>query len=69
MRRICLIGAGSIARTHAEVLRSLPGVSVVAIADPRPAAAEALSRLLPERARWPRRRRRCRMAALTLRMF
>lgn len=47
MRRICLIGAGGIARIHAEVLGRLPGVSVVAVADPRRAAAEALARLLP----------------------
>jgi nucleoside-diphosphate-sugar epimerase len=47
MRRICLIGAGNIARIHAEVLRSVPGVAVVAIVDPRPGAAAALARLLP----------------------
>ncbi|GGJ44293.1 NAD-dependent epimerase/dehydratase family protein [Neoroseomonas lacus] len=47
MRRICLIGAGGIARIHAEVLARLPGISVVAVADPRRSAAEALARLLP----------------------
>ena len=47
MRRICLIGAGSIARIHAEVLGQMPEVSVVAVADPRRGAAEALARLLP----------------------
>jgi predicted dehydrogenase/nucleoside-diphosphate-sugar epimerase len=47
MRRICLIGAGGIARIHAEVLGRMPQVSVVAVADPRFAAAEALARLLP----------------------
>lgn len=47
MRRICLIGAGNIARIHAEVLAGIPEVSVVAVADPRSGAAEALARLLP----------------------
>ena len=47
MRRICLVGAGNIARIHAEVLGKLPGISVVAVADPRRGAAEALARLLP----------------------
>jgi nucleoside-diphosphate-sugar epimerase len=47
MTRICLVGAGSIARVHAEVLGRMPEVSVVAVADPRRSAAEALARLLP----------------------
>ncbi len=49
MRRICLeeIGAGNIARIHAEVLAGIPVVSVVAVADPRSGAAEALAGLLP----------------------
>lgn len=47
MTRICLVGAGSIARVHAEVLGQMPEVSVVAVADPRRSAAEALARLLP----------------------
>ena len=47
MRRICLVGAGSIARIHAEVLCRIPEVTVVAVADPRFRAAEALARLLP----------------------
>jgi predicted dehydrogenase/nucleoside-diphosphate-sugar epimerase len=47
MRRICLVGAGGIARIHAEVLGRMPDVSVVAVADPRVSAAEALARLLP----------------------
>jgi predicted dehydrogenase/nucleoside-diphosphate-sugar epimerase len=47
MRRICLIGAGGIARIHAEVLGRMPEVSVVAVADPRMGAAESLARLLP----------------------
>ena len=47
MRRICLVGAGDIARIHAEVLGRIPDVSVVAVADPRGGAAEALARLLP----------------------
>src|SRR4051812_9512565 len=47
MRRICLVGAGGIARIHAEVLSRMPDISVVAVADPRVSAAEALARLLP----------------------
>lgn len=47
MRRICLVGAGNIARIHAEVLAKMPEVSVVAVADPRAGAAETLTRLLP----------------------
>jgi predicted dehydrogenase/nucleoside-diphosphate-sugar epimerase len=47
MRRICLVGAGGIARIHAEVLGRMPEVSVVAVADPRRSAAEALTGLLP----------------------
>ena len=47
MRRICLVGAGNIARIHAEVLGQMPQVSVVAVADPRRGAAEALACLLP----------------------
>jgi predicted dehydrogenase len=47
MRRICLVGAGGIARIHAEVLGRMPDISVVAVADPRVSAAEALARLLP----------------------
>ena len=47
MRRICLVGAGNIARIHAEVLVKMSEVSVVAVADPRRGAAEALARLLP----------------------
>lgn len=47
MRRICLIGAGIIARTHAEALRAVPDVTVAAIVDPRCNAAETLARMLP----------------------
>jgi predicted dehydrogenase/nucleoside-diphosphate-sugar epimerase len=47
MRRICLVGAGGIARVHAEVLGRMPEVSVVAVADPRRSAAKALTGLLP----------------------
>lgn len=34
MRRICLIGAGGIARVHAELVGRIPKVSGVAIDDP-----------------------------------
>src|SRR5262245_61199615 len=47
MRRVCLVGAGNIARIHAEVLGQMPEASVVAVADARRGAAEALARLLP----------------------
>ncbi|HYF07489.1 MAG TPA: NAD-dependent epimerase/dehydratase family protein, partial [Acetobacteraceae bacterium] len=45
MRRVCLIGAGNIARTHAEALRSVRGVSISAIVDPRLDAAREIARL------------------------
>ncbi|WP_069385933.1 Gfo/Idh/MocA family protein [Cellulosimicrobium cellulans] len=41
--RIALVGAGSVARRHAAVLTGLPGVRVVAVADPVRDAAEALA--------------------------
>lgn len=43
MSRICLAGAGSIARIHAEALTAL-GHTVAAVADPVPGAAAALAR-------------------------
>ncbi|MBR0670152.1 NAD-dependent epimerase/dehydratase family protein [Neoroseomonas soli] len=47
MRRICLIGAGGIARVHAEALSGMRDVSVVAVVDPRPGAAEELAGRTP----------------------
>jgi predicted dehydrogenase/nucleoside-diphosphate-sugar epimerase len=44
VRRVCLVGAGSISRIHAEALRGLPGISLAAVVDPRPQAAAALAR-------------------------
>ncbi len=44
VRRVCLVGAGSISRTHAEALRGIPGVTLSAVVDPRPQAAAALAR-------------------------
>ncbi|MBD3764412.1 MAG: NAD-dependent epimerase/dehydratase family protein [Rhodobacterales bacterium] len=41
--RVGLVGAGYIARWHAEALARLPGVELVAVADPAPAAARALA--------------------------
>ncbi len=41
--RVAVIGAGSVARRHVGVLGGLPGVAVVAIADPVAPAAEALA--------------------------
>ncbi len=43
-RRVCLVGAGAIAQTHAEALRNVPGVEIAAVVDPNRAAAEALAR-------------------------
>lgn len=43
MRKICLVGAGVIAETHAEVLRNLPGIEVAAVVDPSASARERLA--------------------------
>ncbi len=43
MSRICLVGAGYIARVHADALRSLPGHSVTTIVDPNLDAARSLA--------------------------
>jgi predicted dehydrogenase/nucleoside-diphosphate-sugar epimerase len=45
MRRVALIGAGFIARVHAEALQSLPGVRITAIVDPKHDAAAGLARI------------------------
>jgi myo-inositol 2-dehydrogenase / D-chiro-inositol 1-dehydrogenase len=48
--RVGLIGAGRIGAAHAETLaRRVPGVHLIAIADPRPGAAETVAN--PLRAR------------------
>lgn len=44
MTRICLVGAGFIARVHEEALRALPGAKVTAVVDPNRDAAESLAR-------------------------
>jgi predicted dehydrogenase/nucleoside-diphosphate-sugar epimerase len=44
MTRICLVGAGSIARAHAEAVASLPGLSLACVVDPNLAAAQRLAR-------------------------
>ena len=44
MRRVALIGAGFIARVHAEALQSLRGVQVSAVVDPKRDAAASLAR-------------------------
>ncbi|MGH7042717.1 MAG: Gfo/Idh/MocA family oxidoreductase, partial [Acetobacteraceae bacterium] len=44
MSRVALVGAGNIARVHAEALRSLQGVRIAAIVDPSEARAAALAR-------------------------
>lgn len=43
MRRVCLVGAGYIARVHAEALRSIPGVAIAAIVDSNAEAARRLA--------------------------
>ncbi|MBL8701026.1 MAG: NAD-dependent epimerase/dehydratase family protein [Alphaproteobacteria bacterium] len=42
-RRVCLVGAGNIANTHADALRAIPGVRIAAIVDPNRAVAERLA--------------------------
>lgn len=44
MRRVGLVGAGFIARVHAEALQSIPGVSISCVIDPREANARSLAR-------------------------
>ena len=44
MTRICLVGAGFIARVHEEALRGLPGCKVTAVVDPNADAAASLAR-------------------------
>jgi predicted dehydrogenase/nucleoside-diphosphate-sugar epimerase len=44
MNRICLVGAGSIARAHAEAVAALPGLSLACVVDPDLAAAQRLAR-------------------------
>jgi len=50
MSTICLVGAGNIARTHAEVLRAMPGHSVTAVVDPNLDAATRMAEGLGARA-------------------
>jgi len=45
MARICLVGAGFIARVHAEALRGLKGCEIIAVVDPNEAAARALAKV------------------------
>lgn len=45
MSRICLVGAGFIARVHADALASLPGRRVTAVVDPNTDAASRLARV------------------------
>ena len=44
MTRICLVGAGFIARVHADALRTLPGRRVTTIVDPNLDAARSLAK-------------------------
>ena len=44
MSRICLVGAGSIARAHAEAIAALPGLGIACIVDPNLAAAARLAK-------------------------
>ena len=43
MRRVGLVGAGFIARVHAEALQSIPGVSISCVIDPRETNARSLA--------------------------
>ena len=50
---LAVVGCGRIAqRMHLKVLRDLPGVRVVALADPDPAQLDAASRIVPGAARY-----------------
>ncbi len=44
MRRVGLVGAGFIARVHAEALRTVPEVAITCVIDPRQPSARALAR-------------------------
>lgn len=44
MRRVALVGAGFIARVHAEALQSVPNARVTVVVDPNRSAAESLAR-------------------------
>lgn len=44
MRRVALVGAGFIARAHAEALQLVPNVAISAVIDPNLSAANALSK-------------------------
>ena len=43
MSTICLVGAGNIARAHAEALRLLPSQQVTAVVDPNLEAATRMA--------------------------
>ncbi|WP_198372365.1 NAD-dependent epimerase/dehydratase family protein [Roseomonas rosulenta] len=43
MRRVCIVGAGVIAATHAEALSRLPGINLAAVVDPDEGAAARLA--------------------------
>ena len=45
--RIAFLGAGGIARSQAEVLKRLPGVQIVAAADPSEAALKKFAEIVP----------------------
>jgi predicted dehydrogenase/nucleoside-diphosphate-sugar epimerase len=44
MRRVCIVGAGVIAATHAEVLSRMPRIRLAAVVDPDEAAAQRFAR-------------------------
>lgn len=44
LRKVLLVGAGNIARTHAAALQETPGVSLYGVFDANPATAQALAR-------------------------
>ena len=43
MSRVCLVGAGNIARTHAEAVATLPGLTMTCVVDPDLGAATRLA--------------------------
>ncbi|WP_274650810.1 Gfo/Idh/MocA family protein [Paenibacillus humicola] len=51
--RLYLIGAGVIARTHAEAAAKLPEPAEIRVADPSPAALAAFSEKFPDAVRFP----------------
>jgi predicted dehydrogenase len=41
--RVCVVGVGALGRHHARILSQLPGVSLVAVAEPNPASGQQVA--------------------------